>query len=270
MSRSLGACAAALALLVAPFAHADDVDASPSAFEFSLRASGFYGPASGYIQVPLGGNPGTTSARRPTLHELGIDDAAFYEVTGLLQWGHVGVFGGYSGLELGGSGTLSESLVSHGVAFPAGSPFKSSTRLDVANLGAGWRLDFDGRRLQLFPKIDVAILDFSYSLDSPPLRAARAYRTTAVRLGAEGTYDLGHGLGLELDGVASLPIPHMAQLANVTGRLAYHLFPTSPVHATLFLGCGARWIDFEDSQTVPNHIHVRAGPLVTGGFSVSF
>jgi hypothetical protein len=267
---ALRACAAVLILLAAPIARADDGDAAPSELEFSLRGSGFYGPISGYIQVPLGGNPGTTSSRRPTLKELGINDAAFYEVTGRLQWGHIGVFGGYSGLDLSGSSTLSESLVSHGVTFPAGSAVKSSTQLNVGNLGAGWRFDFDGRRLELFPKIDVAILDFSYSLDSPPLRAARAYRTTAVRLGAEGSYDLGHGFGLELDGVASLPIAHMPQLSSVTGRVAYHLFATSPVRATLFLGCGGKWIDFEDSQTVPNHTSVRSGPLVTGGFTVSF
>ena len=269
--RLLGAVSVALACAGLAFgARADDAAPEPSAVEFSLRGSAFYGPISGYVEVPLGGNPGSSSPRRPTLKELGIDDAAFYAVTGRLQWGHVGVFGGYSGLELDSSGTLSESLVSHGVSFPAGSPFKSSIQLNVANLGAGWRFDFAERRLQVFPWIDVAILDFSYSLDSPGARAARAYRTTAVRLGAEATYDLGHGFGLELDGGASLPISHMPQLSSVTGRVAYHLFPTSAVRATLFLGCAGKWIDLEDSQTLPNHISVRSGPLVTGGFSLSF
>ncbi len=226
MKRALRGCVAVLTFLAAPLAAADETDATPpdaapSEVEFSLRGSAFYGPISGSLQVPLGGNPGTTSGKRPTLHELGIDDAAFWDVTARVQWGAVGVFGGYTGLDLSSSGTLSESLVSHGVAFAAGSPFKNSTQLNVGNLGAGWRFDFDQRRL-------------------------------------------------ELDGVASLPISHMPQLSGVTGRLAYHLFPTSPVHATLFLGCAGRWIDFEDSQTVPNHISVRSGPLLTGGFTVSF
>lgn len=268
---ALRVCAALLILLLAPIARADDTDPAPSELEFSLRGSAFYGPISGYVQVPLGGNPGTTSSRRPTLKELGIDDAAFYEVTGRLQWGHVGLFGGYSGLELGETSTLSETLVSHGVTFPAGSPIHSSIQLDVANVGAGWRFDFDGRRLQLFPKIDVALFDFSDSLDSTSAaHAARSYRDVAVRLGAEASYDLGHGFGLELDGDASLPIAQTPQLANVTGRVAYHLFPASRVRATLFLGCGARWIDFEDTQEVPNHVSVRSAPLLTGGFTVSF
>jgi hypothetical protein len=270
LRRAVSALAVGLGLLSAPAARADDADSAPSEFTFGLRASGFYGPISGYTQVPLGGNPGTTSPRRPTLKELGIDDAAFYEVTGLVGWRSLSVFAGYSGLELDGSGTLSESLVSHGVSFAAGSPFKSATQLNVINFGGGWRFDLDQRRLQLFPKIDVAILDFSYSLDSPGAHAARAYRTTAVRLGAEGSLDLGHGFALELDGAASLPISHMPQLASVTGRIAYRLFPASPVRTTLFLGCAGRWIDFEDSQTVPNHISIRSGPLLTGGFSIAF
>ncbi|MFI5315576.1 MAG: hypothetical protein ACHQ6T_07735 [Myxococcota bacterium] len=269
-SGRLGACAAVLACLCARAAAADDTDAEPSAFGFDLRASAFFGNVTGYIQTPLGGNPGTTSPQRPTLHELGISDEPFWEVTGRLRWGQFVAFGGYSGLELDSSGTLSQSLVSHGVFFPAGSPFTTTNHLDVANFGGGWNFDFDDHRLTLFPKIDVALLDFSYSLDSPGARAARAYTVTAVRLGAEGSVQLGRGFALEFDGVTSLPIPHMPQLANVTGRLAYHLFPSSPVRSTLFLGTGMRWIYYEDSQTVPNHIHVRTGALLTGGFSISF
>jgi len=79
----------------------------------------------------------------------------------------------HSGLELSGSGTLSQSLVSHGVAFAAGSPFKSSTQLNVGNLGAGWKFDFDAGRLELFPKIDVAICKLSLS---SPIDRARYQR----------------------------------------------------------------------------------------------
>jgi len=275
MKRALRGCVAALTFLAAPLAAGDETDAAapdaaPSEVEFSLGGSGFYGPISGYVQVPLGGNPGTTSSRRPTLHELGIDDAAFWDVTGRVQWRHFGVFAGYTGLDLSSVGTLSESLVTHGVAFAAGSPFKTSIQLDAGYLGAGWKFDFLEGRLEVSPRIAVTILNFDYSLESPSARAARNYRDGAVQLGADAAYQLGHGFALEVDGGASLPIPHMPQLAAVTGRVAYKMFPEAPVHATVFLGCGERWIDFEDSQEVPNKIHVRSGPLLTGGLTISF
>jgi hypothetical protein len=260
----VAACLAAL--LAAPIAAADEQDR----FELSLRAAGSYGPVSGFVQVPLGGEPGSSSARRPTLRELGIDDAASYEVTARLRFGSFALFGGYAGLDLASSGTLGKSLVSHGVAFAAGSPAKTSLQLGVPYLGAGWRLAFDGGRLELFPKVDVALLDFSYALDSPDAHAARAYRRLGIRLGAEASYRLGHGFALELDGAAPLPVGSMPQLASVTGRLSYHLSPLSRVRPTLFLGVAGRWIDFHDSQTLPNHSSVRLGPLVTGGFALAF
>lgn len=271
MRRAAAACAV-FACLAAPEARAEDTAPSPtgSPLELSVDGSGFWGPIEGYIQVPAGGHPGTTSSRRPTLHELGIDDAAFYEVTARLRYGQFVAFGGYTGISLDSSGTLTESLVSHDVSFAAGSPFTTTTDLNSGYLGGGWRFDLDGGRLQLLPRIDVAILDFSYLLDSPGARAARAYRPVAVRLGAEGSYALGHGFAAELDGVASLPVGQMPQLASVTGRVSYSLFPAGPVRLKVFLGTGGRWIDFKDAQTVPNHIHVASGPLLTGGFSLSF
>jgi hypothetical protein len=243
-------------------------DARP--FEFGIDASGFWGPINGYIQIPAGGNPGSTSMRRPTLHELGIDDAGFWDVNLHARYGAFVAFGGYTGLELDSSGTLAEPLVSHDVPFPAGSPFNHSTSLNTGYVGAGWRFEFAGARLQLMPKIDIAILDFSYRLESPGLLAARAFSDVAVRLGADGSWALGHGFAVELSGEGSLPIGQMPQIASVTGRLSYALFPSSPVRAKVYLGMGGRWIDFEDGQTVPNHIHVSSGPLVTGGFSIAF
>jgi hypothetical protein len=267
--KALAALAAALGLSAAPPAQADDAE-EPNAFDFTVGASALYGRLSGYLQVPLGGNSGTSSPRRPTLRELGIADEAFYEVAGRFRWQHLAVLAGYTGLEPSGSGTLSEPLVSHGVDFAAGSPFHASTSLNVANVGAGWVFDFAEPRLELVPKVEYALLDFSYDLRSPGAQASRAYRTGAARLGAEGVLRLDHGFALELDGAASLPIAHMAQLAGVTGRVSWAAPAVGPLRATLFVGCGARWIDFKDSQTLPNHIHVTTGPLATGGLTISF
>jgi len=63
---------------------------------------------------------------------------------------------------------------------------------------------------------------------------------------------------------------HRGQLASVTGRVSYSLALWGPARAKLYLGTGGRWIDFQDGQTVPNHIHMSSGPLLTGGLSISF
>jgi hypothetical protein len=270
-ARALVACVA-LAAWLAPVARADSDPNAPakSEFEWTFRGSGAWGPVDGYVQVPLGGNAGTSSSRRPTLHELGIHDAPSYQLELGFRWDHFVAFGGYDGLDLDSSGTLAQPLVSHGVAFASGSPFKSSIGLNVGHVGAGWRFDFADGRLRLTPKFDVAILDFSYLLDSPGARAARDYRVTAPRLGFDGSWALGHDLSLEIDGVASIPIPHLPQLPSVTANLCWTPIQ-GPVRVGFFLGTGARWIDFEDSQhPVPNHTHVSNGPVVTGGLNIAF
>ena len=169
-----------------------------------------------------------------------------------------------------GSSTLTQPLVSHNVLFPAGSPTKSTVDLDVPNFGVGWRFDFDDRRLELFPKLNLVLLDFSYSLDAPGLHASRSYTDFGVGLGAEARYRLPHGFSLEFDGVFPLPISHTAQVANVSGRVAYSFLQSSPVRPTVFLGLGGRWINFKDSQTLPNHTAVSYGPLLIFGLSADF
>ena len=265
----LGILAAAWAWCAWP-AFADEPDDGSPAFDFELRGSGFYGRLTGFVQVPLGGEPGTTSPRRPTLREIGIEDTAFYEVDARAHWRHLLVYAGWSGLEPSGSATLTEPLVSHGVTFPAGSPVHSDLRLDVGEVGVGWRFEFPEQRLTLTPKLGFALFDFSYSLRSPDAHASRAYNDGAVRLGAEAALRLGEAFSFELEGAASLPIAHMAQLADVIGRVSYHLPLPGPLRASVFLGSGIRWIEFEDSQTVPNHTHVRTGALLTGGLSLAF
>lgn len=251
-------------------ARAEENAGAPAEWALSLEAAGTWSNLTGFVQVPLGGKPGTTSPRRPTLHELGIADAAGWDAEGRVRWQHFVVSGGYQWLEPDGSGTLTEPLVSHGVSFAAGSPFQSSLKLDVAHVGAGWNFELLERRLTLRPLVEFALLDYSYSLSSPGARASRAFATGAARLGAEAAFALGSGFAFEFRGVASLPIAHMAQLAEVGGRLSYRLPLSERVRAHAFLGSGVRWIEFDDSQQVPNHISVRTGALLRGGIAIEF
>src|SRR2546426_5913447 len=48
-------------------------------FHFSLEGMWLYGPVSGHMQTPSGGQPGTTSSKRPTLSEMGIDTASGFD-----------------------------------------------------------------------------------------------------------------------------------------------------------------------------------------------
>jgi hypothetical protein len=269
--RSLPLALVSLMSLCSSGARADDVESPQKAeFEFSLDAAASYGNLTGFVQVPLGGELGTTSPSRPTLRELGIQDAVAWEVGARARWRHFLVYGGYSALDPDGSGTLTEPLLTHGVAFAAGSPFHSSLRLDVAHVGGGWRFDFPDERVTLAPVLEFALLDFSYSLSTPSASASRSYSVGAARLGGEATLELGHGFELGFRGVASLPISHMPQLAELDGHVSYRFDVVRMLRGRVFLGTGMRWFDFQDAQTVPNRIQIRTGALLRGGLSIEF
>jgi len=263
---------ALLGLLVVsgPAVRAAPPEPSSGAIAISAEGGISYGSVDGFLQTPNGGAPGTASSRRPTLRELGIDDAVVYEGGLRAQWRHVEIAGGAQFIDLSGSATLSQSLLDHGVAFPAGARVRSDVSLDWYRAGGGWKFALADRRLELTPRIEGALLDFSSALDGAGTRAQRRYAKGALRLGIEGIWHFSLPLSLELNGAASLPLENTPQIATVHGVVQWQPWPQSHcLRPTLFLGAGAEWIDYEDRQQFPNHVHTVLGPLVTGGFILS-
>jgi hypothetical protein len=250
---------------------AQDLNPPRRAVTLTLEGGVLYGPVDGYLQTPSGGESGTSSPHRPTLHELNIDDAVFYDASLRAQWRHLQLNGGAQIIDLSGSATLTESLVSHGVPFPAGTHVHADNSLNWYHVGTGWTFALADGRIELTPQVDVALLDFSYKLTSPDAGAKRSYSKGAVRLGGEGLWHFNPHLSVGLDGAASLPVSNTPQIATIRGIAQWNIVPHSRgLRPSLFVGGGAEWIDYQDSQTLPNHIHVNFGPLVTGGLKLSF
>jgi len=239
--------------------------------EVTLHGAYSFGYVDGFMQTPLGGVPGTSNGRRPTLGELGIHNGGFYDAGLAARWHQLGFYGGYQGIGLEGNGHLPSPLVSHGVSFGEGDSFQTKDRFDWFRLGGGWNFQLAGGRLELFPKADLAVLDFRYKLASPSQDASRSYVKAGFRLGLEGSWSFTRNLSLKLDGAASVPIANTPQIATLGATMNWRLFPSAhAVRPTLFFGAGAEWIDYEDSQTLPNHVRLRLGPLLTGGLSLAF
>ena len=242
-----------------------------SPVELTVHGSYSFGYVDGFMQTPLGGVAGSSSKRRPDLSELGIHDGGFYDAGLDVRWGRLGLTGGYQDIGLDGSGRLSSPLVSHGVSFAAGDAFRMTTRFDWFHLGGGWRFELAGRRLEIMPKADLAVLDFSYRLKGPTETASRSYAKGSFRLGLEGSWEFNEALSLKLDGAASVPISNTPQIATCNATLNWRVWRRARwFHPALFFGGGAEWIDYEDNQRLPNHLRLNLGPFVTGGLAISF
>jgi hypothetical protein len=68
-----------LIILLATTAHAQSEPAeSEGPLRLTVDGEWWYGRITGFAQTPSGGNPGTTSSRRPTFGEVGIHDTNVY------------------------------------------------------------------------------------------------------------------------------------------------------------------------------------------------
>src|SRR5947207_1371474 len=130
----------------------------------TLDGAYLYGPANGYIQVPSGGEPGTSSRHRPTFNELGIDNVSIYDASSKFSFGEAQenqVYAGAQIIHLSSKRTLNKDLVSKAITFPSGAPVSSSVTLNWYRIG--YRRKFvlgENRDLELYPSIGAALLTF--------------------------------------------------------------------------------------------------------------
>jgi hypothetical protein len=266
----VGLALLSLVLLMTQPLHGAEDESTNRLLTLSLSGYFHYTAADGFLQTPAGGEPGTSSARRPTLDELGIHDAIFYDALASVRWRQLNFYGGYQAVALDGDAVLSQELISRGATFPAGTRVQSQTDLNWFRIGIGWIFPLATGRWEISPKAELAVLDFNYRLSGGTETVDRGYAKGAARLGLESRYRITRRLSVSLDGAGSIPLSNTPQLATLNGLLEYKLFANSRVHPALYLGVGAQRIEYEDNQKLPNHFRVDLAPLITAGLGISF
>lgn len=234
------------------------------------------GPVRGFLQTPNGGQPGTTSPRRPSLSETGADGAgeAGLRIRAIYRRSELFLEG--SGLSFGGDDLLGQDLVSQGSDFPAGTFVDSRSGLSLFRLGYRYRFDVrTGSRggLQIRPGIGVTGLGVGYRLDGANgARADRSYFHMAphIDLALEwrpcvtSRWWLSGSVGQTL--TCLLPDSNQMNMFDANLRVNFDFAR----RWTAFLETGYRYIDWRDDQTVQNHIHVEYGPFIGAGLGFRF
>jgi hypothetical protein len=217
---------------------------------FSIRQG--YGPISGYVQTPAGGQPGTSDLKRPTFEELGIDNTTYTDIGVRYRRDKYTPYIGLRFINLDSSGILEDDLVTQGHSFLSGEYFDHKTSFDIYSFGV------KGDFAKLRPKAELAIMDFSYKFATSSATADRSYAKPTVRVGVEKTLRLDRfEIGLEASG--SIPISGMPEIYTVGAGAKYWL--------TEHVGVGATvqyfYLDYEDDQELPNHLRLEMEPAVS-------
>ena len=245
------------------------------ALSISLDVAFLYGPIDGFVQTPKGGNPGSTSSKRPTFEELGFDTISIYEGSIRADWDAHSIFGGAQIARLSGRSRLDEELTSQNVTFPAGSFVDADIQLDWYWLEYLYRFDLSpGGRRNVFtvaPGAGISVFAFHYKLDGSGEEGVdRQYPKVGIRMGCELTWMITDKLSAHGRAFGSLPIPNTPQILDLELVGRYQLWKSRRVKGLGYLGIAYDRIDYKDEQTVPNHILVEMGPMLKAGLQIQF
>jgi hypothetical protein len=251
----------------------DNLMAEKEPFEIIVGTSQAYGSISGYLQTPAGGNPGSSSIRRPTFEELGFEDTNVNQGYFAFSKGNHTVLLDAHLVRLDGYSTLTEPLKSQYRDFAAGETVKADVQTDYYDLIYLYHfteVDLFGKRMTISPGAGLVVFDFHYELAGASDKADRSYGNVGARIGGELNLTLTEKLSISADAFASIPISNTVSIYSLELLGEYQLWKTSRLETTAILGIAYDYIDYEDEQELPNHIRVELKPLLKIGIEIKF
>lgn len=135
----------------------------PKSYDF--RALYNHSKIDGFVQIPKGGQFGTTSLKRPTFNEMGINRINFPEFQAQANWENFSVYGDIKYSTFKGNATLKDNLISHNKILPKNSYFKTTHKYINYTLGLKYNL-YSQKHLEIKPLVEMSFCDFSYKYDA--------------------------------------------------------------------------------------------------------
>lgn len=247
---------------------------------FRVQLGAWATSVAGYVQTPRGGRPFSTSQRRPTLNELGLDGLSLVPDIDLALSlkGHE-LHLHHNLLQLQGSTSLRRGLISQGLSFGAGERIRSRLTMQLVRFGYRLRwlqLELGGWSLQ--PELGLTINTFRYTIDpgGGGESVDRGYAFGAPYLGLRVSRQLTRRLSLEFD-LAASALVNGVTLIDLGASLGYTLyFVDEEPRITAVLGLRGMWLRRKDNQPLEqNDANLRLGvfsgdPLSGLSFGVRF
>lgn len=243
---------------------------SEDAFQANLIFWGGYGWTNGFLQIPDGGQSGTSSIERPTFSEIGINGSGLFSFTANLIWHHVGIYGAYLYNRPNGKAIITNSLITHNVFIPAGTFMKTNTRFDIYRFGLNYLFYLCRHRLLLFPLVEGAAVDFLYRFQIPAITSSREFHPITFRIGLGGNYFFTKKFGIDFQLISSIPDLLNTDIYSGAIHFNYQFFHCHPYSGWLFVGIGFLVIQFKDQQLLPNHVNFHEWPIIEGGLAFHF
>lgn len=225
------------------------------------------GALTGYIQTPRGGAPGSTSMERPSFHELNQHWDDFYAVGVTLAERSYFVEANYICLNPKAADTLDTGLITHAKTIPVETLFTMQAQFDWFTLGLGKIFALLNESWLIIPHLQGNWLHYAYTFTSPPAHSRRAFTLITAGVGLDivkifndrwtGFYQM----------KCDLPFTNFHYVQADFG-ISYELLCYGDAHISPYLKVGLIQLDYEDEQTVPNHLRYTNFPWISLGFAL--
>lgn len=207
----------------------------------------------GHLQTAAGGEPGTTSAERPTLSEAGLTGGDYRWLAATATFGRFEIAMRYTMIGDAGNATLRDSLTSQGQTFPAGSAIRSRVDLDGLSLAATRIFGSDGgTTVAVGPWIGWTA--FALEIDGERHGVDRSYRVYALGVQGRLRIPLGSRWHVGAEAVVAPAFPGSAGRFGVEPWLGYRV--GDHVEVRLAARLAAFRYDDAHKQDLPNRLRV--------------
>lgn len=237
---------------------------SPQNYNFQLLYN--HSKIKGFVQIPKGGQLGTTDVNRPTFNEMGINKINFPEFKAQANWNKFSAYGDIKYVKFKGNNILTNDLISHNKKIQKNSIFKTSHKYINYTLGLKYNL-YSKNFFKLQPLIEYSICDFSYKYNATtPLKANissnRSFNWCQTNIGLTLLNQITPMYSIETTFKYGLHYNKIQEYYNLTVLNRFNLYKDNKNNnLNLLIGVSCGKTEFKDNQKdEQNHIIQKIKP----------
>ncbi|AYZ73147.1 hypothetical protein EGX98_03240 [Fusobacterium necrophorum] len=260
--------------LLSTFSYSFSFEA-PKTYEIQVLSSA--GKMDGFVQIPKGGQYGTTSKERPTFEELGVNYVYYPEITFTTKWDKfsMSLHGKYETFK--GKAHVKEDLISHNVFIPKDSSLRTKHKYAYY----GWNLHYDvitTEKWKLTPAFGINVFDFSYEFsavnkegDAIANKDTRKFHAGIPTIGFKTNYQLMEKTKIIFSFMSNIPMKSVKQYLDMSLLVSYNLYQNNERELNLIGGIGYEKWKFRDSQKeMQNYMKHSIAPIYKVGLEYKF
>lgn len=231
------------------------------------------GAVEGYLQTPQGGQPGTSSERRPTLEELNIDRLTNSNFSLAWSEGRHQLALSAHFLSERNDAVLGEALISQGLNFVDGERISTDLNSDWWEVNYSYELFTTAMSdipLSVYVGAGAVLLRFHYDLQGSNAAVHRRYTKGGYRAGLAADLQLMPRLILSTKFFDAFTVSNTTKITNADLYLSYQIWDSSRMEWYVTGGVSYQDVHYQGNQELTNHIKLRMHTLSTLGIEIRF